>query len=123
MIADTAYNGGIYFYDNSINTYSINNRRWATPQRDLSGRRVASLFQRLAATGTPGVGLSQRHVYIAAASHGDNGPYHGWLLRYDVTGASPARTGVLNTTPNGGLGGIWQAGGTPIFDAAGQHLR
>ena len=67
----------------------------------------------------PALIIQNGNLYIAAASHGDNGPYHGWLLRYDVTGASPVLTGVLNTTPNGGLGGIWQAGGTPVFDADG----
>lgn len=47
-------------------------------------------------------------VYIAWASHCDIGPYHGWLLAYDAQ--TLQQKGVWNATPNGGLGGIWQAG-------------
>jgi hypothetical protein len=49
-------------------------------------------------------------VYIAWASHGDNGDYHGWIMSYsahDVT----EQLGVLITTLNGSEGGIWMAGG------------
>src|SRR5208283_2092422 len=49
-------------------------------------------------------------VYIAWASHGDNGSYHGWIMSYsahDVT----QQLGVLITTPNGSYGGIWMSGG------------
>jgi len=72
----------------------------------------------------PGLTLYNGQVYIAFASHGDNGPYHGWVLRYDVPDTTdPAGrvnlTAALNTTPNGGLGGIWQAGGTLVFDPQG----
>jgi len=47
-------------------------------------------------------------VYIAWASHCDIGPYHGWLLAYDEQ--TLQQKGVWNATPNGGLGGFWQAG-------------
>ncbi len=47
-------------------------------------------------------------VYIGWASHCDIGPYHGWLLAYDAQ--TLQQKGVWNATPNGGLGGFWQAG-------------
>ena len=47
-------------------------------------------------------------VYIAWASHCDIGPYHGWLLAYDTQ--TLQQKGVWNATPNGVLGGFWQAG-------------
>lgn len=47
-------------------------------------------------------------VYIAFASYGDEPPYNGWVLGFDqLSGALGA---VLNTTPGGSAGGIWQAG-------------
>jgi hypothetical protein len=54
-------------------------------------------------------------VYTVYASHGDNGPYHGWVLGYGATDLHSVVT--FNTTPNGGLGGIWEGGGVPVFDA------
>jgi hypothetical protein len=47
-------------------------------------------------------------VYIAWASHCDNGPYHGWLLGYDKK--TLKQVSVFNSTPNGGLGGFWASG-------------
>jgi hypothetical protein len=47
-------------------------------------------------------------VYITWASHCDIGPYHGWVLAYDAQ--TLQQKGVWNSTPNGGLGGFWQAG-------------
>ena len=65
----------------------------------------------------PGLILDHGTLYTAWASHGDNGPYHGWVLGFDPS--TLALTGVLNTTPNGGLGGIWEGGGITATDAAG----
>ena len=61
--------------------------------------------------------LSGGMVYIASASHGDNSPYHGWVLAYDAN--TLAFVSAFNATPNGGLGGIWMSGGGPAADAAG----
>jgi hypothetical protein len=65
----------------------------------------------------PGLLLSHGVVYLAYASHCDNGPYHGWLIGYDAQ--TLAFTNIFNVTPNGGLGGIWQSGAGPAADASG----
>ena len=58
--------------------------------------------------------LDNGTVYIAFASHGGEGPYHGWLLGYD---SSLQQTGVFNDTPGATQGGgIWQSGGGPAAD-------
>ena len=57
-------------------------------------------------------------VYIASASHEDQGPYHGWVLGY-AAGNVSQQAGVFNTTANSGLGGIWMNGGAPAADPSG----
>jgi hypothetical protein len=49
-------------------------------------------------------------VYTSFAHNSDSYPYHGWILGYSYDGTKFTQTAVFCTTPNGGDGGIWQAG-------------
>ena len=64
-----------------------------------------------------GLLLLNNTVYIAYASHGDCGDYHGWLLGYD--GLTLAQTRVYNNTPEGHQAGIWMSGAGPSADEFG----
>ena len=64
-------------------------------------------------------------LYVAFASHGDNGPYHGWLFAYDVDKMQLVK--IIVTTPNAlndpsgypiAAGGVWQGGAGPASDGS-----
>jgi hypothetical protein len=65
-----------------------------------------------------GLALANGTVYIAWAAHEDATPYHGWLFGYNASDLSQPPS-VFNTTPDGGLGGIWGGGGAPAIDPTG----
>ncbi len=71
----------------------------------------------------PRIPIGGGTLYVTFASHGDQGPYHGWVFAYDS--ANLKQIGILNTTPNGrtdpsgypiAAGGIWQGGAGPASD-------
>jgi hypothetical protein len=66
---------------------------------------------------TPGVG-SGNSIFIAWASHGDQGRYHGWVMAYDAANIAVQNAAWMDT-PNGAQGGIWMAGGGPSTDGLG----
>jgi hypothetical protein len=61
--------------------------------------------------------LSQGIVYAAFGAHGDQEAAHGWVLGYDARTLQQVL--AINTSANAAGAGIWQAGGGPAADAAG----
>ncbi len=57
----------------------------------------------------PGLLLLNGIVWIGFSSHGDGGPWHGWIFGYNET--TLQQTGVFCTSPNGVGSGIWMSGG------------
>lgn len=80
-----------------------------------SGGKVS--FDPLREHNRPGLLLENGHVVIAWASHCDNVPYHGWVMSYSAS--TLAQEAVLNTSPNGGLSGIWMSGDGVEADSSG----
>jgi hypothetical protein len=56
----------------------------------------------------PGLLLLNGIVYIGFAAHGDNGPWHGWVLAYKA--ANLHQTSVYCASPNGIGSGVWMSG-------------
>jgi hypothetical protein len=56
----------------------------------------------------PGLLLLNGIVYVGFAAHGDNGPWHGWILGYNA--ATLKQTGAYNASPNGTGSGFWMSG-------------
>lgn len=86
-----------------------------------TGKEVVQ-FNALRENQRPALSLVNGKVYISWASHADNGPYHGWVVAIDVTKLTSTGfklTGVFNASPNNGLAGIWQGGGSLAFEPDG----
>jgi len=64
-----------------------------------------------------GLLLLNHRVYLFFTSHCDFRPYTGWIMSYNE--ATLAQKSVLNITPNGNEGSIWQAGAGPAADGSG----
>ena len=56
-------------------------------------------------------------IYTSWASHCDISPYTAWIIAYSES--TLAKTSVLDLTPNGNEGSVWQSGGGPAADAQG----
>jgi outer membrane protein assembly factor BamB len=56
-------------------------------------------------------------VYTTWTSHCDHDPYNGWIIGYDAQ--TLKQTAVLDLTPNGEEGAIWQSGAGPAADSEG----
>ncbi len=56
----------------------------------------------------PGLLLLNGIIYIGFGSHGDNGPWHGWILAYNAGNLS--QTAAFCPTPNGIGSAFWMSG-------------
>jgi hypothetical protein len=56
--------------------------------------------------------LQAGQIYTSWASHCDAGTYNSWIMAYNET--TLAQTAVLDLTPNGSQGGIWDVAGLAV---------
>jgi len=66
--------------------------------------------------------ISDNVLYISWSSHGNQQPYHGWIIGLNIANLTTSNfvlTGVFCDTPNGAEGGIWEGGGSIVFDPNG----
>ena len=61
--------------------------------------------------------LVGNEVYVAFANHGNNPPYHGWVLAFNKS--TLHQDWAFCTTCNADKGGIWMGGGGIAADASG----
>jgi fibronectin type 3 domain-containing protein len=76
-------------------------------------------FNAVTAGQRAGLSLVNGIVYVEWASHGDVGPYHGWIAALNVANLATngmVLCGVLCTSPNDGESGIWGGGGGLAFE-------
>jgi hypothetical protein len=66
----------------------------------------------------PGLALAGGTVYLGWSAHEDAGPWHGWLIGYSASDVQQ-QVAVFNSSPDGGMGGIWASGGAPAVDSDG----
>jgi hypothetical protein len=71
-------------------------------------------FSALKENQRPSLQLLNGRVYVAWASHGDGGPYHGWVVGFNQTTLQPEKW--FNTSPNASAAGIWQSEGALSTD-------
>jgi len=74
-------------------------------------------FDSLRQNQRPGLLLNNGVVYIGYSSHGDQQPWHGWVLGYNAT--TLVQVMKWSVSPNGYGGGIWQSGESLATDASG----
>lgn len=87
------------------------------PGRGMASRDGKMIFDSKQYEDRAALLLSMGVIYTTWASHCDADPYSGWMMGYDEHNLK--QTSVINFTPNGGEGAVWQSGDGPAADAEG----
>lgn len=123
LVARTKENGAYYqrIHALDITTGAERPNSPATISGSVSGTGIGSVnntikFDPLLGNQRAGLAIANHQLLISWASHEDYGPYHGWIMSYDIT--TLRQTGIVCTTPNGMEGGIWMSGWAPAVDSS-----
>jgi fibronectin type 3 domain-containing protein len=120
VIADTTYNtsSGAYIYNSGPYVFDPHDQGSGVVTATINGvSKDVVYFNALRSFSRVGVTIYNGNVYLGFASHGDNAPYHGWILGYSES--TLAATAVFNADPDGGDDGIWGGGGKIAIDSSG----
>jgi fibronectin type 3 domain-containing protein len=74
-------------------------------------------FNNITENQRPGLLLANGELYIGFSNHGNNPPYHGWVMAYNPS--TLHQDWVFCTTPNADKGGIWMGGDGIAADSSG----
>lgn len=113
LIGDTVHQGG----QNFVNKSPV----WVNGTGDGNDGQGHVYFNAMREYSRTALTLFNGVVYIGWASHEGIGPYHGWVLGFDAN--TLALRAAFCTTPNGGLGGIWQSGGGFATDGTALYFQ
>jgi len=117
QVGDTVAKG-VDGYSNNTPIYVYGTGEGSGPDTDNHTGRPVVAFNALRGLQRAGLDLVNGTLYVAWGSNGDNDPYHGWVAAWDVSQLASTGfrlSGVFNTAPNGGEGGVWQGGGKLAF--------
>jgi fibronectin type 3 domain-containing protein len=120
LIGDTTFDGTNYTNNTQIYVYGTGTGNTIDPYNG-TGKQVVQ-FNALREHQRAALSLVNGTVYVAWASHSDSGPYHGWVVGWNVSNLTTQGfilSGVLNTSPNHGNAGIWEGSGKLAFEADG----
>ena len=116
VVAATVENGIYYYRLHALDTGS-GAERFGAPvviKARVGGYGIDNVkgivsFNALQEIQRPALLLLNGVVYVAFGSHGDGSPWHGWIMGYSAANIQ-LQTAVLNTTPNGWGGSVWNSG-------------
>jgi hypothetical protein len=120
VIGDTTYDtgNGVYTYNSGPYVLDPDGQGAGVVKAVVNGASQNVIyFNALRANNRSALTVYNGSVYVSFASHGDNGPYHGWILGYSESSLTP--TAVFNTDPDGSDSGIWMGGGQIAIDSSG----